>query len=444
MRWVWDRLRALPYSGAYGLNSPGASLKKDNLEHISQRELDTILRFGTLINSSLNIEDVLDTGMKWAEEFMDAEASSIYELDKEKNELYIRLARGEKKEPTKIIRLKVGEGIAGWVVQTGRAQVIQDVNKEKRFSDKYDKFTGFRTRSMVCVPLISRNKAMGALQVLNKKSKKRFSLDDLKLLTGIAQQIAVAMENANLYQRLEKEFQRASEELSATQERLIRTQRLGVLGNLVQGVAHEIRNPIMTIGGFAQRIKRILKEDRKLQKYIDIILDETARLENLVKQVREFAMVQSASLSMDDLGKVIDEVIIKFEPLAIKQAVRLVTDIDGATPLIEMDSSQLVTALSNIMENALESMPEGGTLALEVNRENNHILITVRDTGKGMAPEQLDTVYDPFVTSKISGAGLGLTMVHRIITNHHGEIKISSQFEKGTIVTFRLPVPANQ
>lgn len=419
-------------------------MKKENNKDDYHRELNTILKFGTLINSSLNIEDVLNTAMKWAEEFIDAEASSIYELDKEKNELYIRLARGEKKEPIKRVRFRVDEGIAGWVVQTGKPRVVQDVRKEKRFSDKYDKLTGFRTWSMICVPLIVRDKPIGALQVLNKKSKKLFSQADLRLLTGMAQHIAIAMENAKLYRRLERKFELTAQELNTTQEKLIRSERLAALGNLVQGVAHEIRNPITTIGGFAQRIKRALKEERKLQKYIDIILHETARLENLVRQVREFAAVQSAFLSMDDLGKVIDEVIEKLEPLAIKQAVQLVTDINGDMPLIKMDSSQLVTALSHVIENALESMPEGGTLALEVNRENNHILITVRDTGYGMAPDQLDTIYDPFVTSKIRGAGLGLTMVHRIVMNHNGEIKIRSQLNKGTIVTVRLPVPTNQ
>ena len=92
----------------------------------SPRELDTILRFGSLINSSLNIEDVLDHAMKWAEEFMDAEASSVYELNRERNEIFIRLARGEKREPIRGIRLKVGDGIAGWVVKTGRPVVSQD------------------------------------------------------------------------------------------------------------------------------------------------------------------------------------------------------------------------------------------------------------------------------------------------------------------------------
>ncbi len=419
-------------------------MKKDVQENTPQRELDTILRFGSLINSSLNIEDVLDHAMKWAEDFMEAEASSVYELDKERNEIFIRLARGEKKEPMRGIRLKVGEGIAGWVVKTGRPVVSQDVKKDKRFSDKYDKKTGFKTHAMICVPLIAKDEPIGALQVLNKKSKKPFSQADFKLLTGMAHQIAVAMENAKLYRRLEEDFALTTQELKITQEKLIRSERLMAMGHLVQGVAHEIRNPIMTIGGFTQRLKRELGTGHKLQQYVDIILEEAIRLEKLVKQVNEFMNVQSATLSMDKVPPVVDEVIKLFQPMAKRQKVKIVRDIDGDTPLINMDSAQLITALSNIVENALESMSRGGTLTLAVNRQNHNVLISVRDTGCGIPAEQLDAIYDPFVTSKTRGAGLGLSMVHQIIMNHHGEIKISSQLEKGTIVIIRLPVPLGE
>jgi two-component system sensor histidine kinase HydH len=419
-------------------------LKKDVQKKTPPGELDTILRFGSLINSSLNIEDVLDHAMKWAEEFMDAEASSVYELNKEKNEIFIRLARGEKKEPVRGIRLNVGEGISGWVVKTGRPVVSQDVSKDKRFSDKYDKKTGFKTRSMICVPLIAKDEPIGALQVINKKSKKPFTQADFQLLTGMAQQVAVAMENAKLYQRLEEDFALTTQELKITQDKLIRSERLMAMGHLVQGVAHEIRNPIMTIGGFAQRLKKELKEDHGLQKYVDAILEEAIRLEKLVKQVREFMNVQSACLTMDKIPPVVDEVIRMFEPLAKTQKVKIVKEIDGETPLIKMDSPQMVTALSNVVENALESMSGGGTLTLGVNRQNNDVLITVRDTGAGIPAEQLDAIYDPFVTSKTRGAGLGLTTVYQIIMNHQGEIKISSQLENGTIVILRLPVPVDE
>ena len=133
-----------------------------------------------------------------------------------------------------------------------------------------------------------------------------------------------------------------------------------------------------------------------------------------------------------------------FTPLAKTQGVKIVTEMDGKIPPLKIDPPQLTIALSHVMENALESMPDGGTLSLVIHPSNNNVLITISDTGFGIRSEQLDAVYDPFVTSKPRGAGLGLTMVHRIVMNHHGEIKISSQLDKGTIVVIRLPVPNHQ
>ena len=413
-------------------------------EELYHRELETLLKFGTLINSSLNIEVVLDNAMKWAEEFIGAEASSIYEMGDEKNELFIRLARGEKKGPVKGLTLKVGEGIAGFVVQKGQPIVIQDVRKEGRFSDKFDKLTGFITRSMICVPLILRDKTVGALQVLNKKSDTPFTDVDLQVLTTVAPQIAVAMENAKLYQRLETKFELTSEELKTTQEKLFRSERLAAMGHLVQGVAHEIRNPVTTIGGFAHRIKKNEIEGARLKKYMDIIIDESARLENLVDQVREFSEVQSADLIPNHLDPVLDEIIKKFETRVKTKGITLVTDLTNDNLLIKMDMPQLVSALSQVLENALDSMQDGGTIKINAEREDDHLLIRVSDTGCGIEKGQLEAVYDPFVTSKTRGAGLGLTMVHQIIMNHHGDIKISSELNKGTTVTIQLPLLPGQ
>lgn len=417
-------------------------MEKDRYKDIYQRELDTILKFSALINSSLNIIEVLDNAMKWAEEFMDAEASSVYELDEEKNELSIRLARGEKKRAVEGIKLKVGEGIAGSVVKTGKSIAIQNVTKDKRFSDRIDLITGFKTRSMICVPLILRDRPIGALQVMNKRNREPFRQADLDLLNSMAQLIAVSMENATLYQRLEKKFELTSMELASTQKKLIQSERLAAMGHLVQGVAHEIRNPIMTIGGFAHRMKKEMQGDYKFQKYIDIILDESGRLERLVREVRDFSEVQSASLVLDTIEPTIHEVLQMFEPLARNRRVKLSVDIQKDLPRISMDASQLVIAMSNIMENALEAMPNGGNLTLLATRENRHLSISFKDTGVGIGREELDAIYDPFVTSKTRGAGLGLTMVYQIVMNHHGEIKINSELDKGTDVTIQLPLPS--
>ena len=405
-----------------------------------RRELETILRFTALINSSLRIEDVLNYAMKWAEEFMDAEASTVYELDEEKSELFIRIARGKKKESVEKIKFELGKGISGHVVQTGQPMVIQDVRKEKRFSPKFDRITGFRTRSMICVPLILRGKTVGALQVLNKKSGDLFTQIDVEVLTSMSQQIAVAMENAKLYRRLEKRFELNARELKTAQDKLILSERLVAMSHLVQGVAHEIRNPVTTIGGFARRIKKILKRDPEVDKYLNVILEESERLESLVRQVHEYTSVLAATLAMDDIRATLQEVVNKFEPIAQQQGVSLVTKIDESLPLTRMASAQIMTALSNIMENALESMPNGGELVLEAKQRNSQLFIKILDTGYGIRQEYLNSVYDPFFSSKTHGAGLGLAVVYQIVKNHDGEITIQSQEGKGTSVTIQLPV----
>ncbi len=415
-------------------------MKKRNIKDVRERELETFLKFSSIINSSLKIEDVLNYAMQWAEEFMNAEASTVYELDEEKDEIFIRFARGKKREPIKGIKLKLGEGVAGRVVQTGKPIVIRDVGKEPRFSNKFDRKTGFETSSMICVPLVLRDKTIGALQVLNKKSKEAFTGSDLELLTTMSQQIAVALDNAKLYRRLEKKFELTDKELKAIQERLIRSERLMAMGHLVQGVAHEIRNPITTIGGFASRLEKELKGQPKLTRYITIIQEESGRLESLVKQVHEFGILLSVTLKMDDISGTLDQVIKEFGPLARAQGITFSTEIDNDLPLIKMDSPQLIVALSNIIENALESMPEGGNLTLAAKKEQDTILIKVIDTGYGIAKEDQDSIYDPFFTSKTRGAGLGLTMVYQIVMNHNGEIKIKSEKGKGTRVILSFPV----
>ena len=405
-----------------------------------RRELETILKFTALINSSLKIEDVLNYAMASAEEFMDAEASTVYELDEENSELFIWIARGEKKDSVERIKFELGQGISGHVVQSGQPMVIQDVRKEKRFSRKFDRITGFHTRSMICVPLNLRGKTIGALQVLNKKSGDLFTQIDVELLTTLSQQIAVAMENAKLYRRLEKRFELNAQELKTAHEKLIRSERLVAMSHLVQGVAHEIRNPVTTIGGFARRIKKTLKKDPGIDKYINAILVESQRLESLVRQVHEYTSVLAATLTVDDITATLNEVIHKFEPIAQQQGVSLVTKMEENLPLTRMASSQIMTALSNIMENAMESMPQGGELLLEAKQRNCQLTIKIIDTGYGIRQEYLNSIYDPFFSSKTHGAGLGLAVVYQIVKNHDGDITIQSQEGKGTSVTILLPV----
>jgi len=407
---------------------------------IYRRELSALIKSSALINSSLQTTDVLNFAMKAAEEFMDAEASSVYELDTEKGDIIVRLARGEKGGFIQSQRLKFGEGIAGWVIQSGKPMIAEDVHKEPRFSDRFDRETGFTTRSLMCVPLTIRGKTIGAIQVINKKNGDPFTKEDSELLTALAQQIAVALDNAKLYQRLEENFQLTAEELRITQQQLIRSERSAAIANLVQGVAHEVRNPIMSIGGFAARMKADLEKDNKFQKYLDIILNETTRLEKLVQDVKEIAEMQTAYLQPENMNSLLSNVIEDFSPIISRQSIHLETDIEEGLPTITLDKAQISRALKNIIENSIEALSTHGTLRFTARAVDSNIRIVVEDSGVGINEDELGSILDPFVTSKTTGAGLGLTMVYQIVMNHQGGIDIKSRGGKGTIVTLDLPL----
>jgi signal transduction histidine kinase len=408
---------------------------------IYRRGLSALLKSSALINSSLQTADVLNFAMKAAEDFMEAEASSVYELDTEKADIIIRLARGEKGGLIQSRRLKVGEGVAGWVVQSGKPMIVEDVQKEDRFSDRFDKETGFTTRSLICVPLTIRGKITGAIQVINKKGGAPFTEEDSELLTALAQQIAVALDNARLYHRLEESFELTTEELKTTQQKLIRSERSAAIANLVQGVAHEVRNPIMSIGGFAARMREGLGKSHKFRKYLDIILQETSRLEKLVQDVEELAEMQAVYLQPANMNNLLSKVIEDFSPTMSRQSIHLEADIEEGLPTITMDRAQISRALKNIIQNSIEALPTGGTIRFEARARDSLIQIVVEDSGIGIDDDELDSVLDPFVSSKTMGAGLGLTMVYQIVMNHQGEIDIRKRKDgKGTVVTLDLPV----
>jgi two-component system sensor histidine kinase HydH len=407
---------------------------------IHRRELTALLKSSALINSSLHTDDVLNFAMKAAEEFMEAEASSVFELDPERGDIAVRLARGKKGVSMTSKRLRPGEGIAGWVIQSGKSLIVEDVKREPRFSDRFDRETGFTTRSLICVPLTIRDRIIGALQVLNKKDGNSFVEEDAELLTALAQQIAVALDNAKLYQRLRENFELTEQELRIAQRKLLRSERLAAIANLVQGVAHEVRNPIMSIGGFATRLKAELGEDSRLHRYLDIILSETSRLDKLVRDVKEIAAMQTIHLQKTDIEALLIMVIEEFSPVMSSQGIRLEADIDGYLPDMNLDRDQISRALRNIIQNSIEALHEGGTLKIEAKEFGSTIRIVIEDSGEGIDEDKLDSVLDPFVTSKTTGAGLGLTMVYQIVTNHRGELDIQSKGGRGTTVSIELPI----
>jgi signal transduction histidine kinase len=409
----------------------------------SAQEIECLVQLSSLINSSLDIIEVLDNSMHAVEELTNAEASSIFEIDFETNQLCFRLARGESGNKVRQIRMKMGEGIAGWVACCGEALLVPDTRTDKRFCKKVDDISSFRTRSVIALPIKYKGNITGVLEVLNKRGPRSFDDRDLEVLSIAANQIGIAMENAKLYSRLKEKFTLTQSELKKSQEKLIRSERLAALGQLSQGIAHAVRNPVMSIGGFARRLKKKLPGDATMTGYIDMVIEETSRLEMLVKDVWTYTSMPEPKLKQVKMSALLERVIEKWEQEKRPENIKINVEPIPENPVVSIDMELMVKALGNLLQNAEEALPGAGIISVSACWEDIWIVISVKDSGTGIASKDLPLVFDPFFTTKTHGSGLGLTTVNRIVSEHCGEVKIVSERGSGTEVKIYFPPFSN-
>jgi two-component system sensor histidine kinase HydH len=405
----------------------------------SREDLRRLVQLSSLINSTLDTQEALNNALMSVEQWLNAEVSSIYGVDKVQGELFFRLVRGSGAAKLKALRLKIGEGIAGWVAQTERPLICPDPCRDARFARQFDALSGFQTRSILCVPLKSQDRLIGVLEVLNKKDGQGFNDDDLEILIMLGNMIGPALENAQLYSRLKEKLSLTMEELKEVENKLLQTERLAALGKLSQGVAHEVRNPVMIIGGFARRLQKRLPAEDQAQEMIAAILHEAHRLEQMVAEIEAFTGLLEPDLKPRDLAQVVDQALAAsaaaLQQLNITIQCRVLPDL----PRIPLDENLMSQALRHLIDNAAQAMPQGGQLTVEVTPEPQGVRLTLKDTGIGIRPEDMPYLFDPFFSSKPDGTGMGLTKVHQVISDHRGEIQINSILGKGTEVNIWLP-----
>jgi two-component system, NtrC family, sensor histidine kinase HydH len=404
-----------------------------------RHEIELLVNLSTLINSSLNIQEVLEKALDCVEQFLGAEVSSIFEVDKSTGELYFRLARGPMANSIKGLRLNIGEGIAGWVAQTEKPLICTDTLADPRFSQTFDARSGFQTRSILCVPLKARDRLIGVLELINKKEGGTFDADDLELLTILGNQIGIALDNARLYQRLNEKLAFTLEELKTAENKLIRAERLSALGKISQGVAHEVRNPIMVIGGFARRLHKLTAPGDKAREICQLIMAEVDKLSRMVREIEEFAHLPEPRLRPTDMVDLLQSVLEENAPALTKQKIQVDSRLSPELAPISVDAGLMRLALQHLLDNAREAMATGGVLEVALKSATQHLEIKLRDTGVGIAPADQPYIFDPFFSTKPQGTGMGLTAVHRIISDHQGEIFIESSPDAGTEIKLLVP-----
>ena len=227
--------------------------------------------------------------------------------------------------------------------------------------------------------------------------------------------------------------------LRAMQKSLIQSERLAALGRLSQSVAHEVRNPVTVIGGFARRLQKQIPKEDPTQKILSVILEETERLECIVADIERYCRLRQPVLQPVDLAEIIEKVLLSLSERLEQQGINVQRSGSSETREILGDEELLELALNNVILNAAEAMPKGGILEMTLIPQSNGLLLTIRDTGPVFPPEIIQNVFEPFFTSKARESGFGLALARRIIEEQLGQISLCSSPESGTEVAIKMP-----
>lgn len=289
------------------------------------------------------------------------------------------------------------------------------------------------------VPIVFNDSVAGALMIGPRLDKKPYPQEETELLVSIARQVAPAIENARLYEELRAQIK----ELKETQVQLVQAGKLATLGTLASGVAHEISNPLFSILGRVELLRR--DADRHLAssraiEYVDSIHEMSVRISDIVKALLTFSRRDSA-LGPIDIHRLMNDTIGLVERDLALSRISVVRNFAPGAPYTVGNPAKLKQALMNIVLNAKDAMPGGGTITLSTAVDHGEVRISCADTGRGIPEESIPRVFDAFFTTKDRGlgAGLGLYICNSIVDEHGGHIAVESAVGVGTTISIALP-----
>jgi two-component system sensor histidine kinase HydH len=296
------------------------------------------------------------------------------------------------------------------------------------------------TRAFATAPMIADGRVLGVILVDNLFNNRPITEDDLRLLGTFANQAALAINNAQLYNRLEK----ANMEVKTMYGRIRQSERLATLGEMAATVAHEVRNPLVSMGGFTRRLERRMDKDDPNRRYTGIIIKETARLERFLDEILAFSRELAPTFSEVDLNRLITDLADFYAEELKSKKIVLELNLADDTPSIQADPEQISQIFMNFFNNSIEALPGGGTIAVTTASPagDGYVHLTFRDTGGGIPESVIPDIFKPFFTTKSKGTGLGLPLAHKMIKNHRGTVEIDNR--PGESITFLVKLPVRQ
>ena len=407
------RLRAsnLLFTDQLQLNLSAAQAQLDKMHKI--------IEAAKIVNSSIDVETLLELILQTATAVVKADRGALYIVDHTTHELRSKTLQGSGHVE---IRMPLGKGIAGYVGATGETITIADAYADSRFNPEIDQATGYRTRTILCMPMKNKDGTIiGVFQLLNKLQG-TFSGEDEELLSAFSIHASIALENAQLAQQM------------------VNQERLSAVGRMANTIIHDIKNPMGIIRLSAQIIKRRSK-DPETEKLADDMMRQIDRFVTMTQEILDFSRgVSAMNIQETDVNQVFSIVLVLLRTDLTQRNIEIVEHLQFTGTAL-LDAEKMTRVFYNLAGNAADAMPKGGTLTITSANRNGKLVIEFNDTGIGMPPEIKAKIFEPFVThGKKHGTGLGMAIVKKIVDDHKGEIEIDTEVGKGTTVRLLLPL----
>lgn len=352
------------------------------------------------------------------------------------------------------IPLKPGTHVLAEAALLKRPFLIDHPQEHSLVPREFAKLLG--SSSFAVVPLVPHQETLGVLLVDNRYNNAPITDNDMALLTRLTTHIGWVIENSRLFNKLLK----SNQELLSTKEQLIQSEKLAAMGELAAEVAHEIKNPMVSIGGFTRRLRDQLThlcQDPNLANLLDspiqysgIIINEVERMERLLNNILQLSQAEQLELEDVNINELILEVIKSFQVGIQKRNIELKLHLPREKEVLPIDRSKIKQVMINILSNAMESMPRGGLLQISslpyvyIN-DREMLALCFEDSGGGISQKTFENIFHPFFTTKATGTGLGLSISRKIVESHGGTLQLKNNPNQGVTVYLYLPLqnPAN-
>ncbi len=387
--------------------------------------IEALARVSQMLAGDLDLRSLMPSAIRAAAEAVGAEACSILLRDPEEPLLRFSVVEGPRTGDLARQTVPIDDrSIAGWVAAHRRPALVPDAYRDPRFTPAYDQRTGFRTRSVLCVPMEAKGRPLGVIQLLNRRDGQPFDEADSRLAEAVASLIAVAILNAEEHQAR------------------LKAERLATVGQTIAGMAHFVKNILNGLRAGSYIIDRYLGEEAepRLVRGWEIVKRNMRRLNHVVLDMLSYSTDRKPVCRPCRLPDLCEDTAALLRHEAEEKGVALVT---GAEDLeVHIDETAVSRCLINLVGNAIDACDRGGTVWIEAgpHADPDRFVLRVRDTGCGIPPEALQKIFDPFYSTKGGkGTGLGLAVTQKVIREHGGEIEVDSTPGRGT--EFRLILP---